>query len=80
MPRFHYKAVAANGEILEGDSSFDIYIYIFFFFFFFKQESLFLSISFLNSFNIFIIPFLDSGSGRLEMSVSLFFQGILLVF
>ena len=43
------------------------------------QWSSFLSIAFLNSFSIFITSFLNSGFGRLERSVLLFFQEISLV-
>ena len=38
----------------------------------FLQQSAFLLIAFLNSFSIFIIPLLNSGSVRLKKSVSLF--------
>ena len=41
----------------------------------FLQYSAFILIAFLNSFNIFIISFLNSVSIRLKTSVSLFFQG-----
>ena len=40
---------------------------------------MFLSKVFLNSFSILIISFLNSESGRLERSVSMFFQGMPLI-
>ena len=43
------------------------------------QRSTFLSKVFLNSFSILIISFLNSESGRLERSVSMFFQGMPLI-
>ena len=43
------------------------------------QWSTFLSKVFLNSFSILIISFLNSESGRLERSVSMFFQGMPLI-